>query len=127
MERPLLLFRRQPSTPSCWETPFWLEMPPFIHSRRWAARLRLAGVKSLLQWWGDRLALYCAERAVLHLWGCSHIVIASRCRQVSLILYVSAPQQKSRCSAPGKHRVSYRCATHISHTISHRATQSPIH
>jgi hypothetical protein len=51
---------------------FWLEMPPFIPGRRWAARLQLAGVKSLLQWWGDRLPLYCVERAVLHLWGCSH-------------------------------------------------------
>jgi hypothetical protein len=45
---------------------FSLEMQPFIPGRRWAARLRLTGVKSLLQWWGDRLPLYCAERAVLH-------------------------------------------------------------
>jgi hypothetical protein len=51
---------------------FWPEMPPFLLGRRWAARLRLAGVKSLLQWWGDRLPLYCVERAILHLWGCSH-------------------------------------------------------
>jgi hypothetical protein len=53
---------------------FWLEMYPFIPGHRWAARLRLAGVKSLLQWWGDRLPLYCMERAILHLWGCSHKV-----------------------------------------------------
>jgi hypothetical protein len=66
---------------------FWLEMPPFIPGHRWAARLRLAGVKSLLKWWGDRLLLYCAERAVLHLWGCSHIIIDVDCCFVNTSCY----------------------------------------
>jgi hypothetical protein len=54
----------------------WLEMPPFILGLRWAARLRLAGVKNLLQWWGDRLPLYCAEGAGAVRCGGASLVLA---------------------------------------------------